>query len=111
MFGFGPKVPAIGVHELKKMMDERQDFVLLDVRDADEYEQSHIEGSVLIPLADLASRTAELDKARKHVVMCLSGGRSATATKLLRDKGFDAVNLSGGILAWAGQIDPGLAVD
>jgi adenylyltransferase/sulfurtransferase len=101
-----PVVPGITVSELKAKMDRKEKFVLLDVREPREYAKAKIEGSTLIPLGFLASRLGELDKSAKLVVHCKVGGRSASAVHLLREKGYDAVNLEGGIDAWSKSIDP-----
>lgn len=101
-----PVVPEITVSELKAKRDRKEKFILLDVREPREYAKARIEGSTLIPLGFLESRLGELDKGAKLVVHCKVGGRSAAAVKLLRDKGYDAVNLAGGIDAWSAQIDP-----
>ena len=79
----------------------------LDVREPNEYQICRIEGSKLIPLGELASRTAELDPDREMVVHCKMGGRSATAVALLQARGFTRVrNLKGGILSWIDRVDP-----
>jgi len=98
--------PEIAVEDLKAMLDRRESFVLLDVREPHEYELAAIAGSKLIPLGQLAARLGELDKSAKYVVHCKMGGRSAKAVKLLREKGFDATNVAGGIDAWSRRIDP-----
>ena len=99
-------VREISVEELKKKMDGKEDFVLLDVRQEDEHQFTNI-GGMLIPLNDLADRFGELDPARETIVYCRSGARSATAVRFLQDEGFSNVkNLRGGILAWARTIDP-----
>jgi len=103
-------IPEMTVEQLKAMLDKNEKFVLLDVREPREYEAAKIPGSRLIPLGDLPNRAAELDKKAKYVVHCRSGGRSARAVALLREKGFDATNVAGGILAWADRIDPSLQV-
>jgi len=81
---------------------------LLDVRQPEEYETARIEGATLIPLAELPVRLGELPKDAPMVVMCHHGMRSAHAVHHLREAGFDAVNLSGGIDAWAREIDPNI---
>ncbi|MFN8496456.1 MAG: molybdopterin-synthase adenylyltransferase MoeB [Anaerolineae bacterium] len=82
-------------------------FVLVDVRDPHEWEISHIEGAHLIPLGDLPARMHELDSRNDIVLQCRSGVRSMKALNLLRDAGFARLkNMTGGILAWADEVDP-----
>jgi len=73
---------------------------LIDVRQPDEHSRERIDHSKLIPLPTLESHLDDLPRDRPIVVHCQSGGRSARATALLREKGFDARNLVGGINAW-----------
>lgn len=111
IFGMGARVPEKSVTELKRMMDEGTDFVLLDVRDPDEWEVSRIEPAKLIPLGELPGRTGELDPEKTTLVLCHSGARSARAVKMLQEKGFqDVHNVAGGILAWSRSIDPSVPV-
>ncbi len=72
----------------------------LDVRYEEEFEDGHMPGCVLVPLHDLRRRVNELDKNQKYLVYCKSGGRSAVGTLLLRQRGFDAVSLDGGLRDW-----------
>jgi adenylyltransferase/sulfurtransferase len=99
-------IPQISVEDLKKKLDAKEKFVLLDVREQDEYDTAKIAGSKLIPLGQLPNRLAELDKKTPIVAQCHSGGRSARATQFLNSQGFQAVNLAGGISAWSERIDP-----
>ncbi len=86
----------------------RPDVVLIDVREPHEYEISRIEGSVLIPKDTLASKLAELDDAKTYVMQCKSGARSRESTELMRNAGFKAYNLFGGINAYSRQVDPSI---
>lgn len=97
-------VPEISVRELKAGLD-RKELVLLDVREPKEYALAKIKGSALIPLGSLDERLSELDKGARIAVHCKSGSRSAKAVRRLRAKGFDAVNVAGGIDAWSVEID------
>lgn len=98
------------VQELKEKIDRSDDFTLLDVREPHEYQISNIDG-ILIPQDDLPGRLDELDKEKETIVMCRSGARSASAVKLLEQKGFKNVsNLVGGVNAWAKEIDTSLPV-
>jgi len=78
-----------------------QGAFLLDVREPDEWAEVHVEGAHLIPLDQVAARTAELPRDREVVVICRSGRRSGIAAEQLHAAGFSNVaNLVGGILAW-----------
>ncbi|MGE0362723.1 MAG: molybdopterin-synthase adenylyltransferase MoeB [Vicinamibacterales bacterium] len=104
-----PTSPATDVSplELKARMDAGTTPFILDVREPNEYQINRIPGSVLIPLGDLPSRCAELDKSAEIVAQCKSGVRSGKAAAFLRQQGFTNVrNLTGGILAWIDQVDP-----
>ena len=97
------------VEELKTRLDHQESFLLLDVREPQEFEICRIPGSVLIPLGDLPSRLSELEGRDDMIVHCKSGVRSGKAVKLLRKAGYSkARNLKGGILAWIDRIDPTL---
>jgi adenylyltransferase/sulfurtransferase len=100
-------IPTISTHELKRKMDAREAFELIDVRETFEYEIARINGAKLIPLGEIAERADELHRERPIVVHCHSGQRSAEAVRLLQQRGFAEVyNLEGGIDAWSDQIDP-----
>lgn len=87
--------------ELKARLDRGDRPFLLDVRQPEEFAESRIEGSVLIPLNELPARVGELDPSRELIVICRSGARSARACQLLEERGFrDVTNLVGGNLAW-----------
>jgi molybdopterin/thiamine biosynthesis adenylyltransferase/rhodanese-related sulfurtransferase len=102
----GNDIPSISVGELKKKLDAKADVFILDVREPHEYQICNLNG-YLIPLGDLPKRMNELDSSREIVAHCKMGGRSAKAVNLLRRAGFTKVyNLTGGILAWADQVDP-----
>ncbi len=108
----GPtEVPGheIEPEELKARLDRGEPLTLLDVREPGEFEIAHLQGAKLIPRATLAERLGELSTADEVVVYCKMGGRSAQATKLLLDMGFQKVrNLKGGIDAWSERVDPSL---
>jgi adenylyltransferase/sulfurtransferase len=82
---------------------------VIDVREPHEWEIVHLPQARLIPLATLPAHLHEYDRNEPIVVHCKSGARSAKATQTLKDAGFQNVkNLDGGILRWAGEIDPSL---
>jgi rhodanese-related sulfurtransferase len=91
------------------MQKNGDDFLLLDVREPDEYAIAKITGSVLIPMRELHDRIGELDEHRDRliVVHCHHGGRSLRVTQHLLSIGFTKVqNMAGGIEQWSEQIDP-----
>lgn len=95
--------------ELKARWDRGDRPFLLDVREPFEYEIVRLPGATLLPLGELAQRQEELDRDREIVVYCHHGVRSVRAVSYLRGAGFGrARNLSGGIDAWAGSVDPEL---
>ncbi|HXF85769.1 MAG TPA: rhodanese-like domain-containing protein [Anaerolineales bacterium] len=74
---------------------------ILDVRQPEEWNESHIPGSTLIPLGELASRVDELPRDRQIVVVCRSGNRSAQGRDILLAAGFSQVtSMAGGINQW-----------
>ena len=102
-----PEEGEATVEELKTRLDRQDPFLLLDVREPQEFEICRIPGSVLIPLGDLALRLSELEGRDDMIVHCKSGVRSGKAVRLLREAGYGkARNLTGGILAWIDRIDP-----
>jgi molybdopterin/thiamine biosynthesis adenylyltransferase/rhodanese-related sulfurtransferase len=101
-------VPELDAHELKELLERNVGLQLLDVRDANELAICRIDGAKHIPLAELDRRFGELDKDRPVAAFCKMGGRSARAVRLLTERGFRAKSLTGGILAWASEIDSSL---
>lgn len=84
------------------------DALLLDVREQWEVRASGVPGATHIPMAELPGRLAELDPARRVVVLCRSGIRSLQVAQFLERRGFgDVANLAGGILRWS-QFDPSI---
>ena len=91
---------TIDVTELKKMISDKEDFSLIDVREENEFEADNIDG-ILIPLGEIPSRMNEIPKNKKVIVHCRSGVRSANAIHFLEQNGYDNLhNLEGGIIAW-----------
>ncbi|MEX2273738.1 MAG: molybdopterin-synthase adenylyltransferase MoeB [Vicinamibacterales bacterium] len=93
----------ISTDDLRRRLAAREPLLILDVREPHEHALDAIEGSHLVPLGELDRRAAELPTDRPIVAHCQAGIRSAKAAKLLRDKGFQAVSLKGGIAAWRGK--------
>jgi len=92
----------ITVQELKTKLDNKEDFLFLDVREPHEYEEANL-GAKLIPLGDVLAKVSELEeyKEKEVIIHCRSGARSGMAQQLLQAEGFTNVrNVLGGILAW-----------
>ncbi|MCS6887124.1 MAG: rhodanese-like domain-containing protein [Chloroflexus sp.] len=96
------KLPAeINVARLKTMLDQNENFFLLDVRTPQEFAQDgRVAQATLIPLQELEQRLSELPTDKPIVCICRSGNRSAAACDLLRSRGYEAVNVAGGMRAW-----------
>jgi rhodanese-related sulfurtransferase/glyoxylase-like metal-dependent hydrolase (beta-lactamase superfamily II) len=91
-----PQVDALNALRLIE-----QGALLLDVREPDEWAAGHVPDAVSIPMGDVHDRQRELSKDRRLVAVCRIGGRSAAITEALIARGFDVVNLKGGMRAWA----------
>ncbi len=105
--------PEIDVHELKRRWDEGADFQLIDVREDYEWDICNLAeaGARLVPLGTLPEQLGSLDRERPLIIHCRSGPRGTNAVAYLRTMGYEnAVNLAGGILAWAEEIDPEMPV-
>jgi rhodanese-related sulfurtransferase len=76
---------------------------LLDVREAPEWEAGHAPEAVWIPMGELEARLAEVPRDRRIVAICRVGSRSRAVAQALLDAGYDAVNLDGGMRAWAAE--------
>ncbi|MGK7885481.1 MAG: molybdopterin-synthase adenylyltransferase MoeB [Crocosphaera sp.] len=105
-------IPEISVKDLKDLMDHGADaFVLIDVRNVNEYEIARIPGSILVPLPDIEQgsgidKVKELAKDHRLIAHCKMGGRSAKALKILQEAGIEGTNVKGGITAWSQEVDP-----
>ena len=95
----GPSVPAVDAAEAQHQAEAGT--CLLDVREADEWEAGHASSATWIPMGEVAARAVELPTDVPIAVICRSGARSATVTQALRQAGYDAVNVQGGMKSWA----------
>ena len=101
----------ISVSDLKRRLDSGERPVLLDVREPFEWNIANLGdyGATMIPMREVQGSLDKLERNNEIIVYCRSGGRSANVVDFLQAQGFNAVNLSGGILAWAREIDPSVA--
>ena len=99
--------------ELKDWLDDprRDKPLLLDVRETWEYERCHLDGAELLPMSGIPLRYGEIDPQREVVVICHHGVRSFHVARFLEHNGFTKViNLTGGVDAWAKEVDSQMAV-
>ena len=100
-------IPTVTATELKRKLDAKEDFLLVDVRERYEYDITHLPETKLIPLGELPSRMSELDSAQEVILLCKNGRRSGQAVRTLQEAGFSKLaNVAGGIEAWADLVDP-----
>jgi rhodanese-related sulfurtransferase len=79
-----------------------ESVVLLDVREDDEWQRGHAVGAQHIPMGDVPARIGEIDTDATLYVVCHAGGRSLRVAQYLARNGYEPINVSGGMLAWAG---------
>ena len=104
------KVKEITVQELKKKMDAKEDFQLIDVREKHEYDFVNL-GAELIPLNTVLDNVEKFSRDKQVIIHCKGGVRSAKAIQALEEKGFiNLYNLKGGIVAYAKEVDESLPV-
>jgi len=98
--------------QLRDYLNDTDDVpLLLDVREEWEFDRCNIDGSILIPMGQIPNELDELDPDRVTVIICHHGIRSRHIGIYLEREGFEKViNLSGGVDAWASDVDPDMAV-
>lgn len=98
--------------ELRRMLDAKEQFVLIDVREPYEVETCSI-GGIPLPMSQLVDRVAEIPKDVRVVIHCRSGSRSSAVIDALSSRyGYtNLINLKGGIMAWKEAIDPTMICD
>jgi molybdopterin/thiamine biosynthesis adenylyltransferase/rhodanese-related sulfurtransferase len=105
------EIQEMTVKELKALLDSgAKDFVLLDVRNPNEYEIAKIPGSVLVPLPEIengdgVAKVRDLLNGHRLIAHCKMGGRSAKALAILKEAGITGTNVKGGINAWSQEVD------
>ncbi len=97
----------ITAEDAKKIMDSGEDFVILDVREQDEFDEGHIAGSILIPYTEIDNKAEEMlpDKDKQILVYCRSGRRSKIAAEALSKLGYSNIKEFGGIIDWPYEVE------
>ena len=88
--------------EVKELFDKNKELPIIDVRETEEVKSGMIPGAVHIPLGLLEFRLQDIDKSKEHILVCRSGSRSGMAANLLESRGFQVINMDGGMLEWDG---------
>jgi adenylyltransferase/sulfurtransferase len=105
------EIPEMTVQELKELIDHSADaFILIDVRNVNEYEIAKIPGSILVPLPEIEDgdgieKIKQIANGHRLIAHCKLGGRSAKALSILKKAGIEGTNVKGGITAWSKEID------
>ncbi len=98
---------TISAEKAKQIMDSEEGYVILDVRTQEEYDEGHIPGAIVIPLAEIEDRAEEelTDKDQLILVYCRSGRRSKMAAEALVQLGYTNIKEFGGILDWRYEVE------
>ena len=97
----------ITAEEAKQIMDTEEGYVILDVREQDEYDEAHIPGAILIPYTQIEEKANEMlpDKEQLILVYCRSGRRSKIAAEALAKLGYTNIKEFGGIIDWPYEVE------
>lgn len=100
--GSNSGVQIITPEQAKAMRDEDSSVVFVDVREQYEFDEEHIQAAVLLPLGTIETNAVNVipDKSAVYIIYCRSGNRSATASQLLVDLGYENIYDMGGIIYW-----------
>ena len=101
-----PQYEQISPEKAKELMDTEKDYVILDARTQEEFNEGHIEGAIMIPEYEVSNRAEQElpDKDQLILVYCRSGRRSKIAAQALADLGYTNVKEFGGIIDWPYEI-------
>ena len=97
----------ITAEEAKQIMDTEEGYIILDVREQDEYDAGHIPGAILVPYTQIAEKAEEVlaDKDQLILVYCRSGRRSRIAAESLAELGYTNIKEFGGIIDWPYEVE------
>ena len=98
---------SISAEEAKQIMDSEEGYIILDVREQDEYDEGHIPGAILIPYTQIEEKADEMlpDKDQLILVYCRSGRRSKIAAQSLAELGYTNIKEFGGIIDWPYEVE------
>ena len=97
----------ISAEDAKKIMDSNEEYIILDTREQDEFDEVHIPGAILIPYTEIENKAEEMlpDKDKLILVYCRSGRRSKIASESLAKLGYTNVKEFGGIIDWPYEVE------
>ena len=97
----------ITAEEAKRIIDSEEGYIILDVREQDEYDAGHIPGAIVIPHEEIAEKAEEVltDKDQLILVYCRSGRRSKIAAEALVELGYTNIKEFGGIIDWPYEVE------
>lgn len=98
---FGKPIPEITPYELNEKLKDKRKFILIDVRQPEEFKNGHVPGAKLIPLGELSRRLDELPKDKEIACICASGSRSSSAARMLAKQGYNVFNVRGGMYLYS----------
>jgi len=98
---FGKPIPEIAPHELNEKLKDKRKFLLIDVRQPEEFKSGHVPGAKLIPHGELNRRINELPKDKEIACICATGSRSSSAARMLSKQGYNVINVRGGMYLWS----------
>ncbi|MFC3212183.1 rhodanese-like domain-containing protein [Planomicrobium okeanokoites] len=91
--------------EVQEYMNNNKAVSIIDVRETEEVKAGKIPGAVNIPLGLIEFRLQDIDKSQEHIMVCRSGSRSGMATNILTGRGYNVINMDGGMMAWDGPTE------
>jgi rhodanese-related sulfurtransferase len=91
--------------EVEVLLTSGTSLNIIDVREVEEVAAGKIPGAVNIHLGLIEFHMHELDKSTEYIMVCRSGGRSGRAAQFLESRGFQVINMTGGMLAWEGNVE------
>mgnify|MGYP001185190818 CR=1 FL=1 len=100
------RISMISPYELRDKLKSQERITLLDVREPEEFEICHIDGSILVPLSEFGEHITDFDQQKEYILICKEGKVSNEAATIMSEKGFlNLKGLDGGILNWANSIE------
>jgi rhodanese-related sulfurtransferase len=96
---------SMTTQEVQEFIKNNPEASLIDVRETEEVASGKIPGAVNIPLGLVEFRLQDIDKSKEHIMICRSGNRSGQATRFLEERGYNVINMDGGMLEWEGDTE------